>query len=70
MSNSVLENVIQQIEKLTPDEQIFLAKHLDILTHQQNQSAIVRSRLKIIQSHREEIVLKTINFFKVQFYIS
>ncbi|MEA5537308.1 hypothetical protein [Crocosphaera sp. XPORK-15E] len=31
MSNSVLETVIQQIEKLTPDEQIFLSKHLDNL---------------------------------------
>ena len=48
-----VDNIIQQIEKLTPDEQIFLARHLDNLTHQQNQSTIVKSRLKIIQSHRE-----------------
>lgn len=56
MTNSVLETVIQQIDNLTPDEQKFVANYLDKLAHQQNKSAIIRSRLIIIKCHREEIL--------------
>lgn len=56
MANSTLNTIIQQIENLTPDEQIFLAHYLDDLAHSPSQSPIIRSRLKIIQSQRIEIL--------------
>jgi predicted nucleotidyltransferase len=56
MANSTLNTIIQQIENLTSNEQIFLAHYLDDLAHSPSQSPIIRSRFKIIQSQRTEIL--------------
>ncbi|PSF37518.1 hypothetical protein C7H19_10145 [Aphanothece hegewaldii CCALA 016] len=56
MNNPVLNSILEEIKKLSFDEQLLLSKHLEHLTQHQDQSVIFRSRLAAIQSHKPEIL--------------
>ncbi|MEA5617512.1 hypothetical protein VB711_06625 [Cronbergia sp. UHCC 0137] len=56
MPNIVLTNILQQLESLTSNEKKILAEHLTSLNSDENQSVIIRSRLKIIQANKAEIL--------------
>lgn len=47
MNSPVLNSILEKIKQLSFDEQLFLSKHLEHLTH---------SRLAVIQSHKSEIL--------------
>ncbi|GFE69694.1 nucleotidyltransferase family protein [Chroococcus sp. FPU101] len=56
MNSPVLNSILEEIKQLSFEEQLFLSKHLEHLTQNQDQSVIFRSRLAAIQFHKPEIL--------------
>ena len=55
MSDSVLTNILEQLDSLSLDEKRILSNHLGSLS-ELNQSVINRSRLKVIESKKIDIL--------------
>ena len=55
MSHSVLTNILEQLDSLSLDEKRILSNHLGSLS-ELNQSVINRSRLKVIESKKIDIL--------------
>ena len=55
MSHSVLTNILEQLDSLSLDEKRILSNHLGSLS-ELNQSVINRSRLKVIESKKRDIL--------------
>ncbi|NEQ77949.1 MAG: hypothetical protein F6K24_00055 [Okeania sp. SIO2D1] len=55
MSYSVLTNILEQLDSLSLDEKRILSNHLASLS-EQNKSVINRSRLKVIESKKIDIL--------------
>ena len=55
MSHSVLTNILEQLDSLSLDEKIILSNHLGSLS-ELNKSVINRSRLKVIESKKRDIL--------------
>lgn len=55
MSHSVLTNILEKLDSLSLDEKRILSSHLASL-NKQNQSVITRSRLKVIESKKFDIL--------------
>ena len=55
MSDSVLTNILEQLDFLSLDEKIILSNHLGSLS-ELNQSVINRSRFKVIESKKIDIL--------------
>jgi hypothetical protein len=55
MSQSVLTNILKKLDSLSLDEKRILSNHLASL-NKQNQSVITRSRLKVIESKKFDIL--------------
>ena len=55
MSHSVLTNILEQLDSLSLDEKRILSNHLASLS-ELNQSVINRSRLKVIESKKIDIL--------------
>ena len=55
MSHSVLTNILEQLDSLSLDEKIILSNHLGSLS-ELNKSVINRSRLKVIESKKIDIL--------------
>ena len=55
MSHSVLTNILEQLDSLSLDKKRILSNHLGSLS-ELNQSVINRSRLKVIESKKIDIL--------------
>jgi predicted nucleotidyltransferase len=55
MSHSVLTNILEQLDSLSLDEKRILSNHLGSLS-ELNKSVINRSRLKVIESKKRDIL--------------
>ena len=55
MSHSVLTNILEQLDSLSLDEKRILSNHLGCLS-ELNKSVINRSRLKVIESKKIDIL--------------
>lgn len=56
MNSPVFNSILEEIKQLSFEEQLFLSKHLEQITQNQDRSVIYRSRLAAIQSHKPEIL--------------